>query len=632
MIQQYTKKDSISKLIFLFSGLLFLKLLVFHYFIGVKSNLIIISILNGLTVMAILFLASLIKKTDMFKIFIIINCFISIVFIFNSLYYKHFTTLLPVHIIYQINHVGGVGDSIWAILQPYHILFLVDIAPLVWYYNRIYKKSKRLMVKPMKASKVFMLVLFLAFTSGVGHFIINNADDAIRTPHNLGMINYHIYDLSRVFSDKTIPAGFASIAEEVIVEEEEEVEKNKYNGLIAGKNIIVVQAESFQNFVINKEVNGQQITPVLNQLIKNDSIYFSNYYEQVGWGNTSDAEFVSHTGFLPSTKNYSYKSYEGKTLITLPNLLKKKGYNTIVFHGNEPDFWNRKNMYPYMGFDTFISSEELEEEEIIGMGLSYKSLFKQGIPYLKSIDQPFYSLFITLTSHYPYIMEDKYKSLTLNSDYKDTILGNYFQTVNYLDSAIGQLIEDLKNEGLYYNSVIIVYGDHHGLKMQDEEATELLEVFLNAEYREDDMLRVPFLIHVPGSNINCEITTTGGMVDFFPTIANLLGISIENSYYIGKDLLNNNNGFATTFIHTAKGSFIEDDKVFLMSRDGVFENSRGWNKDTDEEIDLQEFKLGHERALAEIYLSQYILENQLLPLKEQLDILKILKEMGLCIN
>ncbi|SCX75569.1 LTA synthase family protein [Alkaliphilus peptidifermentans] len=624
MIKQHFSKDKKNEVLFLFSGLILLKLLVFHSFIGIERNYIAISVLNTFTVMAILIMTSLLKTVNRFKTFLIINIIISFLFFANSLYFRHFGTVLPIHIIYQIRHLRGVGGSIYSILRLQYLLFFIDIVPLMWYFNRKYKGRSTLSTRPRHALTLLMAFV-MVFTSVFGHFMLKRTDDVILTPYNLGVINYHIYDILKAFRNETIPAGFANVIEEVIIEETDLYER-EYTGLIAGRNIIVIQAESLQAFVINEDINGQPITPVLNQLIKEDSFYFSQYYEQVGWGNTSDAEFVSHNGLHSSLKNYSYKSYEGKNLISLPNVLKEEGYSTIVFHGNEPEFWNRRTMYPYMGFDTFISTEDLIEDEVIGMGLSDKSLFKQAIPYLSAIDQPFYSFFITLTSHYPFLMEEDHKTLFVPEPYQDTIFGDYIHTVNYLDRSIGELINDLKEAGLYENSVIVIYGDHHGLKTQDEETLALLEDFLDKELRVDEMLMVPLIIHVPDGDINEEITIAGGMIDFFPTMANLLNITIENTHQMGKDLLNNKEGFVATFIHTAMGSFIDNDKVFIMSKDGVFENSSGWNKLTGEEMDLEDFRAGYQRALVEIYLSEFILENDLLPLVGPLDILKILEE------
>ncbi len=362
------------------------------------------------------------------------------------------------------------------------------------------------------------------------------------------------------------------------------------------------------------------ITPVLNDLINNDSIYFSRFYEQAGWGNTSDAEFVSHNSFYPSTKTFSYKIYEENDFNTLPVLLKESGYSTIAFHGNLADIWNRENIYPAQGLDTFISLEDFEQDELIGIGLSDGSLFRQSVEYLKNIVKPFYAFSITLTSHHPFTMEDQYKGLIINEPYQDTILENYLQTVHYLDKEIGNLIEMLKEEGLYEDSIIVIYGDHQGLDMRNEEINELVSSFLGKEYQEDEMFRVPLIIHMDNSNFLSEVTIAGGQIDFTPTIANLLGVRIESDRILGKDLLNIEQGFVAKQVHVARGSFIDNEKVFIMSNDGIFENSRAWYIESGETVNLDECREGYERALAEVNLSEYILENNLI---------SVVKENGL---
>lgn len=64
-------------------------------------------------------------------------------------------------------------------------------------------------------------------------------------------------------------------------------------------NLIVVQMESFQNFPINLTLNGQEVTPVLNKLAK-EGFYFPHVFQQIGPGNTSDAEFMSNTSIYPT--------------------------------------------------------------------------------------------------------------------------------------------------------------------------------------------------------------------------------------------------------------------------------------------------------------------------------------------
>src|SRR5690606_30397750 len=102
--------------------------------------------------------------------------------------------------------------------------------------------------------------------------------------------------------------------------------------------------------------NGQEVTPNLNKLIMDkSSIYYDNYYQLLGRGNTSDAEFVTHNSLYPSMEEPTYTQYEKNTFYGLPWLLRDNNYTCWAFHGYKKDYWNRANAYVNQGFQRFIS-------------------------------------------------------------------------------------------------------------------------------------------------------------------------------------------------------------------------------------------------------------------------------------
>lgn len=585
---------------------LLIKILILHLNMGVEKFFLLTGN-NFMIVLMIFSMVYLFSRKNLLRKLLITNFLISVIFFIDMMYFSHFYTLVPAHSVYQLGQLGPVSDSIFKLLNPLYFLLFLDFLLLVILEKKGIKGKypERFLCK----RKVTAFLLILVFLVGSYNFYISKVTDKYFTPYNLGVINYHIYDLLRFIERNTITSHHVEALFEIM--ENTTNEKKNYFGLARGKNVIVIQAESIQNFVINNKVNGQYITPVLNELIKNNSIYFSNYFEQVAWGNTSDCEFISHTGFYPSSRIYSYKNYENNELITLPSSLQSKGYSTIAFHGNYRYFWNRENIYPVKGIQRFIALDDFDEGEVIGLGLSDGELFRQSIAYLKELPQPFYSFYITVTSHHPYYLPDEYKELKMPEEYQDTVLDNYLQTIRYLDTQIGVFLDLLKKEGLYDNSIIVIYGDHKGLDMRDEKTNEVLSAFLQKPYNEREMYNVPLIIHLPGEDIQKEVLTVGGQIDFFPTMANLLGLPLREDSLFGQDLLNAKNGFVSLAPHVAPGSFIDDEKIFIMANDGIFENSRGWYLATGEAVDLEKCRAGFERALLEISLSEYVMKNNL---------------------
>ena len=391
-------------------------------------------------------------------------------------------------------------------------------------------------------------------------------------------------------------------------------------GAAKGRNLIVVQLESMQGLMLQRDYYGQEITPFLNQLIEEDgTIYFDNFYHQLGAGNTSDAEFAVNNSILGSIESYTYQLYQNNYFKGLPWILKENGYDTNVFHGYKKSFWNRENVYPTLGFDTYYGGEDYVSDNIKGIGagnivgISDSAFYKQTVAYMENLPEPFYGFVITLSSHNPFGLPKQLQKIRLK-ECDENIVGRYIQSVNYADRCLAEFFDELKASGLYENSLILIYGDHFGLSKADEAVSEVVSNWLGRTYTYEDMLRVPFLIHIPGSEVHETISISGGQTDIFPTAAYLLGIEELDNLYLGQNLLTAVSGFVAFQMHLLKGSFIKDDIVFEMSRDGVFENSRVYNRKTGEELSPGDYYEDSQRAKEIIELSELYLRNDVLRL------------------
>jgi phosphoglycerol transferase MdoB-like AlkP superfamily enzyme len=257
--------------------------------------------------------------------------------------------------------------------------------------------------------------------------------------------------------------------------------------------------------------------------------------------------------------------------------------------------------------------EDLEQNEIIGMGISDKSMFAQLVPILKARENQFFAFVITLTSHHPFNLDEEYSDFKLLDEDVDTKFGNYLRSVHYADEAIGQFIDGLKEAGLYNNTVIALYGDHHGLNCGMDDVCPRVSSFIGRSYDYDEMLNVPLIIHVPGCDIRTTIHKTGGQVDFMPTILNIMGIKASNDTFIlGQDIVNAKEGFVAFTSYLFEGSFVTDEVMFEISREGIFEGSRAWRIGTNEEADAEGFKEQYEKALLLKKTSEEILEQNLI--------------------
>lgn len=117
---------------------------------------------------------------------------------------------------------------------------------------------------------------------------------------------------------------------------------------------------------------------------------------------------------------------------------------------------------------------------------------------------------------------------------------------------------------MYDNTVIAIYGDHQGMNKETPSVQWKMTDFLGKEYDYDEMLNVPFIIHIPGLNESKVADTVGGEVDIMPTIANLMDLDTKQPYVFGHDLLNADEGFVAQISYVGEGSFITSDDNMLL--------------------------------------------------------------------
>lgn len=377
-----------------------------------------------------------------------------------------------------------------------------------------------------------------------------------------------------------------------------EIKPNKFTGLAKDKNIIFIQCESLQNAVVNKTYNGEEITPFLNSLIRSKgSIYFNNYFELLGFGNTSDAEFVSMTSVYPTLDGQAYSVYKDKTTYGLPKIAKKMGYETLAMHGNTGKFYDREEIYKNFDFDKIYLGESYDQTDQLIMGLSDKSFFNQSFEFLKEADKTgkkFFALMVTLTTHTPYNLPENLRELPKEKNDKADFVYDYVSCAHYTDRAMEEFFDKLEKSGILDKTVIVIYGDHHAYTLNNTKNKESMERWLGREIDYDDMMNIPLVIHLPGYNKNITRYNIGSQVDLYPTILNLMGWDRKEIPTFGIDLLGwgkeveDNAVYPQTYL--LKGSFITSDKVFEYSRDGVFENSRLFDRKTRKSLPLDEAK------------------------------------------
>ncbi|NBJ68518.1 MULTISPECIES: LTA synthase family protein [Clostridia] len=515
----------------------------------------------------------------------------SLIIYANLVFYRSFTDFITIPQLFQASNAADLGSSILTLIKPYDILLFADVI-IIWLISK--RRPEQMVARYPKSGKVFALAMSLVLVAGNFFLaemerpqLFTRAFDREYLVKNIGLFNYHIYDIAtqakaktqRVFADGTeLPEIQAYMDENM-----KRSEASELFGVAKNRNVIFINAESIQSFVINNKVNGAPITPFLNSLTKDkDTFYFENFYHQTEQGKTSDSEFLVENSLYPLSRGAVFFTHGQNEYHAMPEILGKNGYYTSVLHANNKSFWNRDQMYKSLGFDRYYGEEsyEVTEANSIGWGLKDKSFFEQSTDILKKMEQPFYSKLITLTNHFPFDLEEEDRSIEPYDSNSNT-LNNYFPTVRYMDESIELFFEELKQAGLYDDSIIVIMGDHNGISANHNRA---MSQYLGKEeitpYDYVQLQRVPLFIHIPGYGNGEVKSEVAGQIDMKPTLLNLLGIKNKQDIQFGNDLFSDQR---KDFIALRDGSFISNEYIYTSDTCYNRETGEPIIEETDEQ-------------------------------------------------
>lgn len=654
LIKEYFK-NNILFLTFVIAGVLSSTILRFFCMHTVENYLSWKAVLADIIVVtAIGAFGYLFKPKNRFAYYMSVNIFLTAICMINSVYYTFYTSFASVSMLSLTQYIGDVGDAVVEnVLQLKDLVYLLSPLALILVHLKLKKKNyyKKFELKSDRKKKTIktlsftgvLLVLFLVTLSSldVSRFVKQWNKEYIVM--RFGIYIYQANDLVVSLQPK-INSMFGYEKAKKTFDEyfdgKDEVQTNEYTNVFEGKNVIVIHAESMMRNAMNLSFNDIEVTPTLNKLSK-EGMYFSNFYSQVSVGTSSDSELTYNTSLMPTKSGTAFVSYSDRDYISTPKLLKEKGYYTFSMHANNADFWNRRAMHKSLGYDKFFSKTDYKvtKENTIGLGLSDKEFFKQSISKIKKIaekNDKWYGLSIMLSNHTPFSDVEKYgeylvdiKGTETKEDgtteevtypyMEGTKLGNYFKSIHYADSALGEFINELDEAGLLENTIIVLYGDHDA-RLPRADYNKLYNYnmetheFLTEEdpnYKEYDSFqyevgrRVPFIIwskDMVGTDLNKEITNVMGMYDVMPTLGNMLGF--HNKYALGHDIFNINennivvfpNGNWVTnkmYYNSQKAAYLplSDDPI---SEEEISNNSEYANKLLDVSNDIIVFDLLNE--------------------------------------
>ncbi|MDE5608299.1 MAG: LTA synthase family protein [Muribaculaceae bacterium] len=315
------------------------------------------------------------------------------------------------------------------------------------------------------------------------------------------------------------------------------------------RNVIIVLVESLNSYAIETVIDGHEVTPNLRRLIgEQGSVSALNVVSQVADGTSSDGQLLTNTGLLPLRRGVvGLMVGSSNRFMALPERLQRAS-STVVF-GENGATWNKIPTFVNWGFTPYTVMDFQQEAADKGIDGALMDFALGLIPELK---QPFLLELVTMSSHMPFTLDGLTPPAWLvDADGMESIEHNYLTTIHYFDAQLGRLIDALKEQGIWENTILIVASDHS--------MTNALPKGHEAIYPAD----LPMSFIAANTHLTARIGRTVGQVDIFPTILYLTGYYAEGDY----------NGLGTPIVsdelqsaYTYTRGLIGDDRSPLADR------------------------------------------------------------------
>lgn len=304
-------------------------------------------------------------------------------------------------------------------------------------------------------------------------------------------------------------------------------------------NLLIVFAESLESWVLEKKVDGKEITPCLNRLLKEKStLYAPNVLTQVKGGRSIDAQLMICSGLLPLMSGTYSSLYYDNTFYTLQKAMRgQKHSRSYLLTIDKVSTWNQGAVARSFGTDTIISYRDFKMTEAFGTHkrIGDASFFQQCREKIERGEvwkpgESVYMQFVTYSGHAPFKLPDHLRTITFPTSIPEKA-ADYMTTAHYTDKAIGDFVAYLKTLPQYKETIVVIVGDHEGL------ASYRQELVGNPACRGlvSDKQLTPFI--VLNSPVGMRYDKFMGQIDIYPTLLNLMQLDAYRWHGLGQSIL-----------------------------------------------------------------------------------------------
>ncbi len=360
----------------------------------------------------------------------------------------------------------------------------------------------------------------------------------------------------------------------------EPTEKNEYTGMFEGYNLILVTAEGFSPYCIDK-----QLTPTLYKMY-NEGFQFTDFYTPI-WGvSTSDGEYVATTGLIPKAGVWSYyrSGKQGNAFpFSMGHQFLKSGLPTVyAYHPHSYSYYHRDISHPNMGYNYKGYGNGLEDYITKQWPESDLEMVEATADEFITADAPFHAYYMTVSGHMEYSFNDnmmsyKNRDKVAHLTCSEAVKAYYACNIE-LDRAMEKLLEKLNAAGVADKTVIAISPDHYPYGLEDKEAENIYHYFDemagHSVETNFELYKGAFLLYCQGMEGPIVVDKTASSMDIIPTLNNLFGFSYDSRLLMGRDILSDADPLVV-FLNrswiTDKGRYNADTKEFepFIEMDGA---------------------------------------------------------------
>lgn len=567
------RQRATDKVTVLFGIIIFFKFLLFDIIWSIPTTFASFSTIEFYTTKIIVTIILLVpyKFFRLWKTEVLVMLLLDMLLIANLMYFRTYYTAIPLDSYGLSGNLADFTGSVFDSFRWYDILFPISTIisiPLYLHNKHIPKNNTYIVYEGVLG---FCILVFALTTLTKGGF--REAYNTVRQKAYLCASTTSMYT---VFGN--LGYDLISQKQEATPEIEQEIENwlsqqpehQSLGGRIGVRNnCIVILAESLESWVLEREVEGQEITPYLNKLLQDSTtLYAPHMLTQVKGGRSIDAQLMLCAGMLPINSGTYSSLYADHTYATLQKAMhQKKNSRNYLLTIDKVSTWNQGVIAYSFGTDTIVAYHDFELTEAFGTHKrtgdgSFLAQCRQKIENgeIWKNGENAYMQLVTYSGHSPFKLPEELKEIFFSSAIPQK-MNDYMTTARYTDKAIGKFVEYLKTLPQYDETLIVITGDHEGLAAYRKELCEAP----GGKGIVSDKTFTPFI--VVNSPVGMRYDKIMGQIDMYPTLLNLL--QLDDYYWkgLGQSILDpQKKGFAISPLNEPEGENATPEEILFAQK------------------------------------------------------------------